>query len=443
MEPYEILEEEEQLRDANGAQDASLPKADMATDEGRHSRQFDIGEVTSHSATQDARMPFGSEENSSKEGNPNQSISSGMQFSSNKSPLMPEVESEDESDDRDTQLLSGKTDKESKSTHAFVFLQKTAVEYGFGASSSDPLSADKTEHGILAQRDGVSGIPEESSLTEGRKGSTSSAEEDSSLFEKENQAFVPEPVESDIVKKRLDKSSIFSDQSSGKEALPLKKSQGVKERDKVPLLLPSPAKTDVSSEEDSTMMSTSIELDSLRSPGVASDGEGEDQGVCSKYSQLSEDGSSPSSNLKADMDHPGKGNDSVVFEHSLELGVAFSEYVDVDDFKATLGSKNPHTEDGFGGKSEEHLLVLLKAGSHKNLKTYLRQCDWPPESDTRHRLWENLCVHLLKAGGNLFEDLAQERYGKFSREEDIPLPTFVDPRYTHHRHLNKDGIAAT
>lgn len=73
--------------------------------------------------------------------------------------------------------------------------------------------------------------------------------------------------------------------------------------------------------------------------------------MCSKYSQLSEDGSSLSSPVKSatvtaedeDRDKIEPFRERVIFEHSLELGVAFTEFVDVDAFRASLGKKNPHT----------------------------------------------------------------------------------------------------
>ncbi|GFR86342.1 TBC1 domain family member 24 [Elysia marginata] len=177
-------------------------------------------------------------------------------------------------------------------------------------------------------------------------------------------------------------------------------------------LLQSPQRSEGSSEDDSPFLNTSEEADNFLSPSNASD---DGLGVCSKYSQLSEDGSSPSSPAaSAKLTEisaagiTGENSERGVFEHALELGVAFTEYVDVDSFKASLGSKNPHTEDGFGGRSEEHLVALLQSGATKNLKSYLRNSQWPAESDARRNQWLNLCGHLVKAGGGLYQELAKD-----------------------------------
>ncbi|RUS90996.1 hypothetical protein EGW08_001213 [Elysia chlorotica] len=135
----------------------------------------------------------------------------------------------------------------------------------------------------------------------------------------------------------------------------------------------------------------------------------------------------------------GDNSEREVFEHALELGVAFTEYVDVDSFKASLGNKNPHTEDGFGGRSEEHLVALLQSGATKNLKSYLRNSQWPAESDARRNQWMNLCGHLVKAGGGLYQELAKDALAQDS-EETLSLPPFVDSEHLHSYHLNQHGI---
>ncbi|CAL1545541.1 unnamed protein product, partial [Lymnaea stagnalis] len=43
-----------------------------------------------------------------------------------------------------------------------------------------------------------------------------------------------------------------------------------------------------------------------------------------------------------------------ILDNPLQLGVAFSDFVDVDNFKEYLGKHAPKTEDNFGGRSEEH-----------------------------------------------------------------------------------------
>lgn len=85
------------------------------------------------------------------------------------------------------------------------------------------------------------------------------------------------------------------------------------------------------------------------------------------------------------------------------------------------------TEDKFGGRSEDHLLVLLRSGSQRNLKSYLRNSQWPAESDARRHLWENLCSHLFeKDKGNLYKEIAEEvceEGGKFKLLKNL-LPKF-------------------
>ena len=54
--------------------------------------------------------------------------------------------------------------------------------------------------------------------------------------------------------------------------------------------------------------------------------------------------------------------------------------------------------------------MLLKSNSVKNLKRYLRKSYLAPESNARSRLWEHLCVHLLQAGGSLYNTLSEEIY---------------------------------
>jgi len=209
-----------------------------------------------------------------------------------------------------------------------------------------------------------------------------------------------------------------------------------KESAKNPILIKSQLKSEESSDEDDSMpINDSETTDQYFSQSNQSE---ETQAVCSKYSQLSEDGSFPSSPLKSPGSENGNETAKIVFEHPLDLGVAFSEYVDIERFQTSLGKRAPQTEEGYGGKSEEHLLALLKGSSLKNLKRYLRKSHLPPESNARNKLWENLCVHLLKAGGSLYNSISEEIYQGLG-EEDHPLPSFVDQHYLYHYHLTPLG----
>lgn len=346
MEPYEILREDEQGADGDATNDVqNLSKNGVDTLPHLHHGKLESGEII--------LLPRVTDEYVSNE---QHAIRKKTNNESTPDPIN-KFEDRHSSDDGDghnqtnQETLNGNFDLEVKEETSFHFVSQSAVKFGFGTSSSDTYPPNQKNDDPLFH-DGNCFL-EESLLNKPGEDTITAQNPKSPLLELENKAFTLEKETFTLEKigfinskGRSDGSSTSSDQFIGKDNLSVvKKGQSVKEQDKVPLLLSSPAKTDASSEEESTLMSTSVELDSMRSPGVVSDGEGEDQGVCSKYSQLSEDGSSPSLNLKTDIDNSdlSKVENRVVFEHSLELGVAFSEFVDVDHFKASLGSRNPHT----------------------------------------------------------------------------------------------------
>ncbi|XP_055868774.1 GTPase-activating protein skywalker-like [Biomphalaria glabrata] len=225
--------------------------------------------------------------------------------------------------------------------------------------------------------------------------------------------------------------------------------------------LSSPTRSFNSSEDDSQFHNLSEDTDQHPSPSIISD---DGDGACNKYSQLSEHGSSTSSPLTSgDIDDRKQGNEddrllrengadegrksgkrevAGLLENPLQLGTAFSPFVDVDKFRESLGQRSPRTEDNFGGRSEEHLLVLLKGGSNRNLKSYLRNSQWPAESNARHRLWENVCSNRFgKFQDNLYKEVSEELFEN-ATDEDIELPPFVDPEHLHSYFLNASGILA-
>ncbi|CAG5125412.1 unnamed protein product [Candidula unifasciata] len=79
--------------------------------------------------------------------------------------------------------------------------------------------------------------------------------------------------------------------------------------------------------------------------------------------------------------------------HQLQ-NVAFTEFVDIDDFQASVRSEISHAGDFLATKYEKQLEVLFRGGPNKSLKSYLRNSQWPAESGRRLHLWEQLCYHL-------------------------------------------------
>ncbi|GFN73983.1 hypothetical protein PoB_000048900 [Plakobranchus ocellatus] len=344
--------------------------------------------------------------------------------------------SEDESLPPDTNPNKVKTDLDQTSLHV---VSTNASQFGFGSSNSDfrvtfdteadPASGDKDKTDQSPPVEPKENNAQEKSL----KGTNKKVESKKNGKSRDSKSSIEQ---GNVTIESSGSVAFFNASPSSKY------NRG--DKDAETSLLQSPQRSDISSEDDSPFLNTSEEADNFLSPSNASD---DGLGVCSKYSQLSEDGSSPSS-PEASAKLMGTSGITVdvaddserkVFEHSLELGIAFSEFVDVDSFKASLGNKNPHTEDGFGGRSEEHLVALLQSGATKNLKSYLRNSQWPAESDARHNQWLNLCGHLLKAGGGLYQELAKDVITNGS-EDILSLPAFIDRDHLHSYYLNQHGI---
>ncbi|XP_012943237.2 uncharacterized protein LOC101858574 isoform X2 [Aplysia californica] len=391
--------------------------------------------------------------------------------------LSPYVEVE--TDDLEPRPSSSVSGDELQTSPSFVFVAKRATRFGLGTSSSDAffdrsdLDNEESEHFVFD--DGMSDDPHEEQsqitftaplITDDRelKGFHDNAVlSDSTADEGHNKMqFLSEPDDNDVTlkedsseslelngaieTKRAKSPLLTSLMRPGKNhsnKIHTSKFPG-KDSEKHPILDPSLSKSEESSDEDSALINDSEDTEHIFSPSNLSE-DTENQAVCSKYSQLSEDGSFPSSPVKSPTSdsETDTGKDAgdtakIVFDHPLDLGVAFSEYVDIDSFQASLGKRTPRTEEGYGGKSEEHLLVLLKSNSLKNLKRYLRKSYSSPESNARRKLWENLCVHLLKAGGSLYNSVSAELYQGLP-EEDYPLPSFVDQQHLLHYHLTAAG----
>ncbi|BFZ06563.1 hypothetical protein BsWGS_09602 [Bradybaena similaris] len=125
-------------------------------------------------------------------------------------------------------------------------------------------------------------------------------------------------------------------------------------------------------------------------------------------------------------------------EHQLQSSV-FTEFVNIDDFQASVRSRIPHLGDGCVIKNDKQLEVLLRGGPSKSLKSYLRNSQWPAESGQRSQLWENLCYHLLQADENLYQKLVNDMLSE-DAEGGLTLPSFVEPEIIHAYFLTAQGL---
>ncbi|XP_059145627.1 GTPase-activating protein skywalker-like isoform X2 [Physella acuta] len=357
----------------------------------------------------------------------------------------------------------------------FVFVAKKASKFGRGSSSTDFF-------GYLLDEDDTDSNNVLKSSPDSHKFSLSSSpnKDVQAVHEKDETKISYSPVKSEPGSRSFLKDKFASSLRSKPSSTPVKGSEkspllgkhsspsspvssvnaslhrhSSKEDSQLEHLL-SPTRSYNSSEDDSQFHNISEDTDQHPSPSVLSD---EGEGVCSKYSQLSEHGSSTSSPVTSgeNGDRRNKSDEDIVkkqngldgnkadasagfLDNPLQLGIAFSEFVDVENFKRHLGTHAPKTEDKFGGRSEDHLLVLLRSGSHRNLKSYLRNSQWPAESDARRRLWENLCSHLFeKDKGNLYKEIAEEVCEE-GVGDDMVLPTFLDQSHLQTYFLNIQGV---
>ncbi|XP_067669794.1 GTPase-activating protein skywalker-like isoform X1 [Haliotis asinina] len=120
----------------------------------------------------------------------------------------------------------------------------------------------------------------------------------------------------------------------------------------------------------------------------------------------------------------------------------FSEFVDMDAIRRNLGqSASSFTSDDLeNGDQLSVLFNLYKLGQKKQLKQLLRQTMWPADHMIRHSLWTSLCRHLLKADGDLYNEMDKELFGDDVMMEDIPLPGFVDQVNLTSYHLSHEGL---
>ncbi|XP_048249907.1 GTPase-activating protein skywalker-like isoform X2 [Haliotis rufescens] len=120
----------------------------------------------------------------------------------------------------------------------------------------------------------------------------------------------------------------------------------------------------------------------------------------------------------------------------------FSEFVDMDAIRRDLGqSASSFTSDDLeDGDQLSILFNLYKLGEKKQLKQLLRQSMWPADHMIRHSLWTSLCKHLLRADGDLYDEMDKELFGDDVTALDIPLPGFVDQVNLTSYHLSHEGM---
>ncbi|XP_071086647.1 GTPase-activating protein skywalker-like isoform X3 [Haliotis cracherodii] len=120
----------------------------------------------------------------------------------------------------------------------------------------------------------------------------------------------------------------------------------------------------------------------------------------------------------------------------------FSEFVDMDAIRRDLGqSASSFTSDDLEeGDQLSILFNLYKLGEKKQLKQLLRQSMWPADHMIRHSLWTSLCKHLLRADGDLYDEMDKELFGDDVTALDIPLPGFVDQVNLTSYHLSHEGM---
>ncbi|KAK7499242.1 hypothetical protein BaRGS_00009502 [Batillaria attramentaria] len=92
---------------------------------------------------------------------------------------------------------------------------------------------------------------------------------------------------------------------------------------------------------------------------------------------------------------------------------------------------------GQGGESADNLQhdfkSLLNSDTHTNrLKKFLRSATLDASCSVRQCAWKLLCGHLHKLqGAGVYLEVESEMFGDFTDEDEIPLPTWLQPQQRH------------
>ncbi|XP_074657980.1 GTPase-activating protein skywalker-like isoform X1 [Tubulanus polymorphus] len=91
--------------------------------------------------------------------------------------------------------------------------------------------------------------------------------------------------------------------------------------------------------------------------------------------------------------------------------------------------------------TDTELNAMLAAGDHKKLKLFLRDQAWPVNHDIRKVLWSTLCKHCYKDSGSIYQEMLDSLFGHgHDDSHQVSLPSFVDPSFMCHYHLNNRGV---
>ncbi|ESP00285.1 hypothetical protein LOTGIDRAFT_141064 [Lottia gigantea] len=118
----------------------------------------------------------------------------------------------------------------------------------------------------------------------------------------------------------------------------------------------------------------------------------------------------------------------------------FTDFVSLQGLKhdVTLSTDTSGSSEVYDD-SEEQLILVLKLGSVKHMKQFLRLRYWMVDHEIRESLWLNLCRYLHKADGDIYEEIVQELFPD-DNIQDIALPGFIDHAHLTPYYLTNDGI---
>ncbi|KAK6196454.1 hypothetical protein SNE40_001677 [Patella caerulea] len=112
-----------------------------------------------------------------------------------------------------------------------------------------------------------------------------------------------------------------------------------------------------------------------------------------------------------DLESDENGHETPLESSFPDSHSVFSEFVSLEVLKrdTTLSSDSSVSSDFFDD-SVDQLILVLKHDSMKNMKQFLRTRFWMIDHEIRESLWLNLCRHLHKADGDIYEEMVTELF---------------------------------
>ncbi|XP_050388396.1 GTPase-activating protein skywalker isoform X2 [Patella vulgata] len=141
-----------------------------------------------------------------------------------------------------------------------------------------------------------------------------------------------------------------------------------------------------------------------------------------------------------DLESDQNGHETALESSFPDSHSVFSEFVSLEVLKRdTTVSSDSSVSSDFFDDSVDHLILVLKHDNIKNMKQFLRTRFWMVDHEIRESLWLNLCRHLHKADGDIYEEMVTELFPD-ENIKDVALPGFIDQNNLTPYFLTNDGV---